>query len=31
VAVDRKGNIVAKKLGVMKKADIEAAAEAALK
>lgn len=31
VAVDRKGNIVAKKLGVMRKTDIEAAAEAALK
>jgi thiol-disulfide isomerase/thioredoxin len=31
VAIDRKGNIVSRKLGVMKKADIEAAAEAALK
>jgi thiol-disulfide isomerase/thioredoxin len=31
VAIDRKGNIVAKKLGVMRKTDIEAAAEAALK
>ena len=31
VAIDRKGNIVSKKLGGMKKADIEAAAEAALK
>jgi thiol-disulfide isomerase/thioredoxin len=31
VAIDRKGNIVTKKLGVMRKTDIEAAAEAALK
>lgn len=31
IAIDRQGNIVAKKLGGMKKADIEAAAEAALK
>jgi len=31
VAIDRKGNIVAKKLGVMRKTDIDAAAEAALK
>jgi len=31
VAIDRKGNVVAKKLGVMRKTDIEAAAEAALK
>jgi thiol-disulfide isomerase/thioredoxin len=31
VAIDRKGNIVTQRLGGMKKADIEAAAEAALK
>jgi thiol-disulfide isomerase/thioredoxin len=31
VAIDRKGNVVTKKLGVMRKTDIEAAAEAALK
>lgn len=31
VAIDRKGNIVSRKLGLMKKTDIEAAAEAALK
>jgi len=31
VAIDRKGNIVSRKLGGVKKADIEAAAEAALK
>jgi thiol-disulfide isomerase/thioredoxin len=29
--IDRKGNIVSKKLGVMRKADLEAAAEALLK
>jgi thiol-disulfide isomerase/thioredoxin len=31
LAIDRQGNIVARKLGVARKADIEAAAEAALK
>lgn len=31
VVIDRKGNIVSKKLGVMRKTDLEAAAEALLK